>query len=148
MKDTHSLAYPLCLSKLTHTLDMNMYSESWPHHNSQECSCINYNVTQQVWISHSNSPTRDGTCCLGAPCKGGHFEHGRLKAHSHDTLRQSVLNSHLWQCEFNAHSACSNEQLGRSNSMRIKGVAILCHEIITLWRTAWKLRPFSAFFFA
>ena len=31
--------------------------------------------------------------------------------------------------------------------MRIKGVAILCHVIITPWRTAWKKRPFSPFVF-
>ena len=56
-----------------------------------------------------------------------------------------ALNMHSWQCEFNTHCARSNEQLGRSDSMWIKGVAILCHVIITHWRTAWKWRPFSAF---
>ena len=56
-----------------------------------------------------------------------------------------VLNLHSWQCEFNAHYARSNEQLGRSDSMRIKGLAILCHLIIARWRTACKWRPFSAF---
>ena len=56
-----------------------------------------------------------------------------------------ALNSHSWQCEFNAHCVHSDEQLERSDSMRIKGVAVLCHVIITRWQTAWKWRPFSAF---
>ena len=56
-----------------------------------------------------------------------------------------ALNSHSLQCEFNAHCACSNEQLERSDSMWIKGVAIICHVIRTCWRTAWKWRPFSDF---
>ena len=56
-----------------------------------------------------------------------------------------VLNSYSWQCEFNAYCVRSNEQLGRSDSMGIKAVVILCHVIITSWWTAWKWRPFSTF---
>ena len=64
-----------------------------------------------------------------------------LKAHSHDNLHWCTLNSHSWQCEFNVHCTHSNEQLERSDSMWIKGVAILCHVTITHWWTAWKWRP-------
>ena len=58
-----------------------------------------------------------------------------------------ALNSHSWHCDFNAHCARSDEHLGRSDSMQIKGMATPCHVKMTRWQTAWKWRPFSAFVF-